>query len=85
MELLEQIKENAKKQCKTIVLPEGTEERTIQAADQIIGEGIAKIILIGNPAEIQALAQKHNLKNKNTNQQQTWPCAQQVRFHWPRP
>ena len=37
MELLEQIKENAKKQCKTIVLPEGTEERTIQAADQIIG------------------------------------------------
>ena len=30
MELLEQIKENAKKQCKTIVLPEGTEERTIQ-------------------------------------------------------
>ena len=27
MELLEQIKENAKKQCKTIVLPEGTEER----------------------------------------------------------
>ena len=44
MELLEQIKENAKKQCKTIVLPEGTEERTIQAADQIIGEGIAKII-----------------------------------------
>ena len=63
MELLEQIKENAKKQCKTIVLPEGTEERTIQAADQIIGEGIAKIILIGNPAEIQALAQKHNLKN----------------------
>ena len=59
MELLEQIKENAKKQCKTIVLPEGTEERTIQAADQIIGEGIAKIILIGNPAEIQALAQKH--------------------------
>ena len=26
MELLEQIKENAKKQCKTIVLPEGTEE-----------------------------------------------------------
>lgn len=63
MELLEKIKENAKKQNKTIVLPEGTEERTIQAADQIIGEGIAKIILIGNPAEIKALAEKHNLKH----------------------
>ena len=53
MELLEQIKENAKKQCKTIVLPEGTEERTIQAADQIIGEGIAKIIL--TPTSITAI------------------------------
>ena len=63
MELLEQIKENAKKHGKTIVLPEGTEERTIKAADQIIGEGIAKIILIGNPTEIQALAEKHQLKN----------------------
>ena len=55
MELLEQIKANAKKQNKTIVLPEGTEERTIQAADQIIGEGIANIILIGDPAEISAM------------------------------
>lgn len=63
MELLEKIKENAKKQNKTIVLPEGTEERTIQAADQIIGEGIAKIVLIGNPAEIKTLAEKYNLKN----------------------
>ena len=63
MELLEQIKANAKKQSKTIVLPEGTEERTIQAADQIIGEGIARIILIGNPAEIKSLAEKYRLKN----------------------
>ena len=63
MELLDQIKENAKKQNKTIVLPEGTEERTIQAANQIIGEGIAKIILIGNPSEIKALAEKYQLKN----------------------
>ena len=35
MKLLEQIRENAKKQQKTIVLPEGTEERTLQAADQV--------------------------------------------------
>lgn len=63
MELLERIKENAKKQCKRIVLPEGTEERTIQAADQIIAEGIAQIILIGNPAEIVALVKKFDLKH----------------------
>ena len=63
MNLLEQIKENAKKCNKRIVLPEGTEERTLKAADILIGEGIAQIILIGNPAEIKALAEKFELKN----------------------
>ena len=63
MELLEKIKENAKKQRKRIVLPEGTEERTIQAADQIIAEGLADVILIGNPSEILALAEKFSLSN----------------------
>lgn len=63
MTLLEQIKTNAVKQNKTIVLPEGTEERTIQAADQILAEGIAKIILIGDPSEIKALSEKYQLKN----------------------
>ena len=55
MNLLEQIKENAKKYNKRIVLPEGTEERTLKAADiLLIAEGIAQIILIGKPAEIQS-------------------------------
>lgn len=63
MELLEKIKENAKKHNKRIVLPEGTEERTLKAADIIIGEGIAQIILIGNPTEIKTLSGKFGLKN----------------------
>ncbi len=63
MELLEKIKENARKYSKRIVLPEGTEERTLKAADEIIAEGIAQVILLGNPAQIQALAEKFNLKN----------------------
>lgn len=42
---------------------EGTEERTLKAADILIAEGIAQIILIGNPAEIKALAEKFELKN----------------------
>lgn len=63
MELLEKIKENAKKHNKRIVLPEGTEERTLKAADIIIGEGIAQIILIGNPTEIKTLSEKFGLKN----------------------
>ena len=63
MNLLEQIKENAKKCNKRIVLPEGTEERTLKAADILIAEGIAQIILISNPAEIKAMTEKIELKN----------------------
>lgn len=63
MELLEQIKENAKKYNKRIVLPEGTEERTLKAADVAVGENLAQITLIGNPAEINSLASGFGLKN----------------------
>ena len=61
MDLITRIKENAKKHNKTIVLPEGTEERTIKAADILLGEGIANIILIGNKAEVEKLAITHGL------------------------
>lgn len=63
MDLLTLIKENAKKHNKRIVLPEGLEERTIKAADEVLGEGIAQIILIGNKEKVLELAQKFNLKN----------------------
>jgi phosphate acetyltransferase len=63
MELVDRIKLNARKHNKRIVLPEGTEERTIQAADIAIEEGLAQIILIGNLSEITALAAKKGLKN----------------------
>ncbi|MCG8410440.1 MAG: phosphate acetyltransferase [Bacteroidales bacterium] len=63
MTLLNQIKENAKKHCKKIVLPEATEERTLQAADILIEENIAQIILTGNPDEIKKEAERLNLKN----------------------
>ncbi len=63
MNLMNQIVERAKANKQRIVLPEGTEERTLQAADRLLGEGVAEIILIGNPAEIDTLAEKHGLKN----------------------
>ena len=58
MDLLQKIKENAKKHNKRIVLPEGTEERTLKAADEIIREGLAQIILIGKKAEIERLCSR---------------------------
>ncbi len=63
MELLESIKEKAKQQNKRIVLPEGIEERTLKAADIAIHEKLASISLIGNPAKIEELAKKWDLKN----------------------
>jgi phosphate acetyltransferase len=63
MELLEQIRMNAIRHNKRIVLPEGTEERTLKAADAIIAESIARITLLGDPKEIMALAASFGLKN----------------------
>lgn len=53
---LERIKERAKADKKTIVLAEGEEMRTVVAADKILKEGIANIILLGNKDKINELA-----------------------------
>ena len=63
MELLDRIKQNARKHNMRIVLPEGYEERTITAADIAIQEELAQIILIGDPSEINSHAAKLGLKN----------------------
>ncbi|MBN1115828.1 MAG: phosphate acetyltransferase [Bacteroidales bacterium] len=61
MDLLNLIKENAKKNLQRIVLPESFEERTLKAADIILKEKLAKIILIGNPEKINNEAVKLGL------------------------
>lgn len=53
---LDRIKERAKQDKKTIVLAEGEELRTVQAADMILKEGIANIILLGDENKIKSLA-----------------------------
>ncbi|MCL2651102.1 MAG: phosphate acetyltransferase [Candidatus Azobacteroides sp.] len=63
MDLMQEIIARAKANKQRIVLPEGTEERTLKAADRLIADDVAYITLIGNPAEIQALAEKHELHN----------------------
>lgn len=65
MDLIKQIIERAKENKQRIVLPEGTEERTIKAADQLLNDGVAEIILIGNKSEIESQASKFNLGNIN--------------------
>jgi phosphate acetyltransferase len=51
-EFLDRMKKAAKANKKTIVLPEGEDPRTIAAAKQIVGEDIADLIILGDPAQI---------------------------------
>lgn len=63
MKLLEEIMQRAKSNPQRIVLPEGSEIRTLKAADYILGEEAAKIILIGNREEIMSIAKENELNN----------------------
>lgn len=51
-DFLDRMKAQARADLKTIVLPEGEDQRTIDAAKQVIDEGLAKLIIIGDPAKI---------------------------------
>ncbi len=61
MALMDTIKVKAKMHTKHILLPEGSEERTVQAVALIKAEGIAEVTLLGNTDEIQATAEKFNV------------------------
>ena len=63
MELIDIIKENAKRHRQRIVLPEGDEERTLRAANEVVEEQIAEIILLGNPVEIHEKSKQMELNN----------------------
>ena len=53
MNFIESIKERAKKNVKTIVLPETMDERVLKAAEVVLEDGIANIILIGKENDIE--------------------------------
>ena len=63
MELVEQLIARAKANKQRIVLPEGTEERTLKAANQILTDGVADLIILGNVDEIHELAKQWGLGN----------------------
>ena len=53
-EFLDSIVERARSQKKTIVMPEGDDERTLAAAQRCLAEDIANIIILGDAAAIGA-------------------------------
>ncbi len=63
MDILSQMKARAKANKQRIVLPEGDEPRTLEAANIILEEGIANLILIGDPAVINRMVQENGYKH----------------------
>lgn len=61
MSFIDGIKERAKQDIKTIVLPESEDERTLRAAAKILEEKTANLILIGEEATIKADAEKYGV------------------------
>ena len=65
MSFIDEIKNKAKKDIKTIVLPEASDLRTIEATANVLKEGFANIVLIGNEEEIKKLAKDNNFDISN--------------------
>jgi phosphate acetyltransferase len=62
---LEEVRKRARRYNKCIVLPEGNEERTLIAANRILAEGIARVILLGNKSKAEAYATSQGLCSLN--------------------
>ena len=67
MSFIEQIKERAKTEIKTIVLPEATDPRILEAAQIVKNEGYAKVILIGNKEKVKKIANDKKINIEGTN------------------
>ena len=53
--------ERARSDRKTIVLPEGNDDRVLTAAAEVLAKGIAKLIILGKPVDIQNRAKTLNV------------------------
>ena len=62
MNFIEQIKQKAKSNMKTIILPEATDIRILRAAEIVANEGFAKVVLLGVEEDIKQIAKENNIK-----------------------
>ena len=67
MSFIEEIKNRAKKDIKTIVLPEAEDIRTLKATEQVLKEGYAKIILVGNKNVIKEKTEENKINIEGAN------------------
>ena len=61
MSFIDQIKQRAKSEIKTIVLPEATDVRILEAAEIVKNEGYAKVILVGEEEKVREIAKEKKI------------------------
>ena len=61
MSFIESIKQRAKQDIKTIILPEAEDRRVLEAASKVIAQGFAKVVLLGNKAQIENDSKENNI------------------------
>ena len=61
MSFIDEIKQRARNEIKTIILPEANDKRVLEAASKVTKQGFAKIVLIGDLEEIKENAEKFNI------------------------
>ena len=61
MKFIEEIKQRAKANLKTIILPEAEDKRVLEAASKVVNEGFANIVLLGDENQIKEDSQKYNI------------------------
>ena len=61
MNFIDKIKERAKSNKKKIVLPETMDKRVIEAAEKILKEELAEVVLIGRNEDISKIAEGHDI------------------------
>ncbi len=60
MHLVDQIKAKARESLQTVVLPEGYDDRMVEAAGRIVADGLARVVLLGDPEALRARARELN-------------------------
>ena len=59
LKVIDELKEKLRGKDKTIVLPEGTDPRILEATERLHKEGVIIPILLGNPEEVKNAAKEH--------------------------
>lgn len=58
MHLVDQIKAKAREDLKTVVLPEGYDDRMVEASARIVEDKLANVVLLGNVDALKAKAEE---------------------------